>query len=217
MVADQLAAHCTVVTYDRRGFSRSTLDGPQDYDRRLATDADDVCRLIEHVSDGPATVFGTSSGGVVALEVMTRTPSMVQTLLPYEPAALRLLSDGETWIALLDEIYGLYRRSGVEPALVTFRERVFAESDQQLMAQAMDPSNGEHVLANATYRFERELRSYPTVDLDVEALASHAERIVPVVSRALARSFTGLLEVRVGSAPPSLKETHLTNVDGNYS
>jgi len=27
----------------------------------------------------------------------------------------------------------------------------------------------------------------------------------------------GLLEVRVASAPPSLKETHLTNVDGIYS
>ena len=29
-VTDHLAAHSTVVTYDRRGFSRSQLDGPQD-------------------------------------------------------------------------------------------------------------------------------------------------------------------------------------------
>ena len=35
-----------VVTYDRRGFSRSSLDGPQDYDHRLSTDTDDVRRLI---------------------------------------------------------------------------------------------------------------------------------------------------------------------------
>ncbi|MGH3776793.1 MAG: hypothetical protein ACRDRR_13890 [Pseudonocardiaceae bacterium] len=27
------------MTYDRRGFSRSSLDGPQDYDHRLETDA----------------------------------------------------------------------------------------------------------------------------------------------------------------------------------
>ena len=42
MVTEHLAATYTVVLYDRRGFSRSQLDGPQDYDRRLETDADDA-------------------------------------------------------------------------------------------------------------------------------------------------------------------------------
>ncbi|MGH3803284.1 MAG: alpha/beta fold hydrolase [Pseudonocardiaceae bacterium] len=60
-----------VVTYDRRGFSRSQLDGPRDYDHRLEIDADDIRRLIEHLSDEPATIFGSSSGGVVVLEVLT--------------------------------------------------------------------------------------------------------------------------------------------------
>jgi hypothetical protein len=36
------------VTYDRRGFSRSELDGPQDSKHRLETDADDARRLLEH-------------------------------------------------------------------------------------------------------------------------------------------------------------------------
>ena len=31
-VAHHLSAQHQVVTYDRRGFSRSSLDGPQDYD-----------------------------------------------------------------------------------------------------------------------------------------------------------------------------------------
>src|SRR5262245_26125927 len=94
-VAQHLAARFTVVTYDRRGFSRSTLDGPQDYDRRLETDADDVRRLIEHLSDEPAIVFGASSGGIVVLEVLTRHLSVVHTLLPFEPPAVRLLPDGD--------------------------------------------------------------------------------------------------------------------------
>ena len=51
MVAEHLVAHCTVVTYDRRGFCRRQLEGPQDYDHRLETDADDVRRLIERLSD----------------------------------------------------------------------------------------------------------------------------------------------------------------------
>ena len=34
-VTEHLAAHYTVVIYDRRGFSRSKLDGPQDIGSRL--------------------------------------------------------------------------------------------------------------------------------------------------------------------------------------
>src|SRR5258706_8115708 len=88
---EHLSAHYTVVIYDRRGFSRSQLDGPQDYDRRLETDADDVRRLIEQMSDEPATVFGASSGGIVALAVLARHPSVVRTLVPFEPPAVRQL------------------------------------------------------------------------------------------------------------------------------
>jgi hypothetical protein len=72
---------------------------------------------------------------------------------------------------------------GVEP-LKKFREHAFAESDRQIMARAMDPKNGEYILANATYWFEHELRQYPAVDLDLDGLKAHAERIVPVAGRA---------------------------------
>ena len=40
LLVHHLHAHYQVVTYDRRGFSRSQLDGPQDYAHRLATDAE---------------------------------------------------------------------------------------------------------------------------------------------------------------------------------
>src|SRR5262245_49171845 len=59
-----LVSHYQVVTYDRRGFSRSSLDGPQDDVHRLATDADDVRYLLEHLTDQPAIVFGSSSGAI---------------------------------------------------------------------------------------------------------------------------------------------------------
>ena len=135
-VTEHLVAHYTVVIYDRRGFSRSQLDGPQDYAHRLETDADDVRRLIEHVSDKPATVFGSSSGGIVVLEVLTRHPSVVRTLVPHEPPAVRQLPHGQKWVDFFFGIYDLYRQSGMEPALKKFREQAFAESDRQHMASA---------------------------------------------------------------------------------
>jgi pimeloyl-ACP methyl ester carboxylesterase len=179
-VTQHLAAHYTVVIYDRRGFSRSQLDGPQDYDQRLATDADDVRRLIEHVSDQPATVFGGSSGGIVVLEVLTHHPSVVRTLVPFEPATVRLLANGQKWIDFFSEVYDLYHQSGMEPALKKFREQAFAELDRQAMARA--PKN-ECSLADATYWFEHELRQYPAVDLDLDAFKAHADRIVLTAGR----------------------------------
>jgi pimeloyl-ACP methyl ester carboxylesterase len=179
-VTEHLAAHYTVVIYDRRGFSRSKLDGPQDYARRLEADADDVRRLIEHVSDEPAIVFGSSSGGLIALKVLTRHPSAVRTLVPHEPPAVRVLPDGQKWVDFFFGIYDLYCQFGIEPALKKFREQAFAESDRQAMARA--PKN-EYTLANATYWFEHELRQYPAVNLDPDSLKARADRIVLVAGR----------------------------------
>jgi pimeloyl-ACP methyl ester carboxylesterase len=91
LLAPHLTSRYQVVIYDRRGFSRSSLDGSQDYHHRLATDADDVRRLIEHMSDQLAIVFGSSSGAIVALEVLIHAPSRVQTLVAHEPPAVLLL------------------------------------------------------------------------------------------------------------------------------
>lgn len=176
-VAPYLAARYTVLVYDRRGFSRSRLVGPQDHDRRLNTDADDVRRLVERIGDGPATVFGASSGALVALATLTHHPSAVRTVIPFEPPAVRLLSDGQRWIDAFADAYELYRRSGAEPALTTFRERTFPVSDQRIMAHA--PKHG----ANTAYWFEHELRQYPRADLDLDALAGRADRIVPAAGR----------------------------------
>jgi pimeloyl-ACP methyl ester carboxylesterase len=182
-VAEHLAARCTVVTYDRRGFSRSQLDGPQDDDHRLETDADDVRRLIEHVSDAPATLLGTSSGGIVALTVLTRHPAAVNTVVPHEPPAMRVLPDGQRMLDFFFEMYDLYRQSGIEPALKEFRERTFAASDRQAMARAREATDNPYAHANTTYWFEHELRQYPAVALDLDALKAHADRIVPVAGR----------------------------------
>ncbi|WP_051814948.1 alpha/beta fold hydrolase [Streptomyces iakyrus] len=217
-VADHLAAHHTVVTYDRRGFSRSRLDGPQDYDRRLETDADDARRLIEHLSDDPATVFGSSSGGLVALELLARHPSTVHTLVPYEPPAVKLLPDGQRWADFFTELYGLYRRSGVQPALERFREEAFAEPDRQAMAalRAKDPKKGKYLLANATYWFEHELRQYPAVELDVDVLTAHADRVVLAAGREShgypAHDATVALGPRIGRDVIEMPGGHLGHV-----
>lgn len=176
-VTEHLAARYTVVIYDRRGFSRSLPDGPQDCERRLETDADDVRRLVEHLGDEPAIVFGASSGAIVALALLTHHPSVVRTLVPFEPPLMRYLPDGQKWVDFFSEVYDLYRESGAEPALTRFRERTFPASDQRVMAHA------PHNEANAAYWFEHELRQYPAVELDLAALKAQTDRILLAAGR----------------------------------
>lgn len=177
MVREHLAARFTVVTYDRRGFSRSRLDGPQDYEHRLATDADDARRLIEDLGEGPAIVFGSSSGGIVALEVLVRHPGVVRTVVPYEPAAVSLLPDGRERIDFFHRVYDLYRASGVETAIREFREKTFAAIDVQTMARVAATHRNEYAEPNAIHWFEHELRQYPAARLDVDALTVRAGQI----------------------------------------
>ncbi len=164
-LAHHLISQYQVVTYDRRGFSRSSLDGPQDYEHRLATGADDVRRLLEHLTDQPATVFGSSSGAIVALEVISHSSVQVQTVVAHEPPAVSLLPDSAQWLAFFDGVYETYRKEGVPKAMHQFASGTLGSIDRQ-------------VIEHARYWMEHELRQYPRVELNLAVLETFAERIV---------------------------------------
>src|SRR5262249_57935383 len=106
--------------------------------------------------------------------------SCVRRWFMWGPPAVGLKAQGQKWIDVVSEVYNLYRQPGIESALKKFREHAFAEVDRQAMARA--PKN-EYTLANATYWFEHELRQYPAVELDLDALKAPADRIVLVVGQ----------------------------------
>ena len=182
-LASHLISQYRVVTYDRRGFSRSHLDGPQDYAHRLATDADDVRRLIEHLTSRPTTVFGNSSGALVALEVLTRYPKQVQTVVAHEPPVVLLLPDAAKWLAFFDGVYDTYRKEGIPKAMQQFASRILGRVDQQVMENARRQHTNEDTVSNTTYWMEHELRHYPRAELDLDALKAAAAQIVLACGR----------------------------------
>jgi pimeloyl-ACP methyl ester carboxylesterase len=177
-----LAHQLTVVTYDRRGFSRSQIQDPLVDIHRLQTDVDDAACLLRRFGNEPAIVFGSSSGAIVALELLVRHESLVSTLLPHEPPLVKLLAHGQRWIDFFLGLYQQYVAAGPRQALHAFRDQVLAESDRQALARAVDAAGGAAAL-NAKYWFEHELRQYPAAELDLDALKVLADRIVPAVGR----------------------------------
>lgn len=210
-IAQLLAERFRVITYDRRGFARSQLDGAQDYTRRLETDANDALKLIELVARTPATVFGPSSGAVVALQVITQGPSLVDRLVAFEPPAMKQLVEGQRVLELFDEVYDLYKRSGITPALEQFNNRLFPRETIEHFARLRDMSV-PGVRAAVEYWFEHELRQYCAVELDVDTLKANAGRIAVAAGQGSRgyplHELCGNLAQKLGQSPAELPGAH---------
>jgi acetyltransferase/esterase len=174
----------TVVAYDRRGFSRSVVDGPVDAATRLDTDADDALAFIEHLGSGPAHVFGSSSGAIVGLHLLTRSPEHVATLISHEPPLASLLPDSDKWLAFLDEVYDAWRAEGAPEAMHRFGERVLgvtADAPSERLAAVPEEQRIEvmrRVNANLNFWFEYEFKTYPRYEPDLAMLAELTDRLV---------------------------------------
>ncbi|MEW9554342.1 alpha/beta hydrolase [Nonomuraea sp. NPDC050783] len=114
-LAEALAARYTVITYDRRGFTRSPLSGPPG-EQRVEEHADDALRLLDASGGTPALVFASHSGALIGLDLLARCPDRVRRLVAHEPPAFGLLPDAGRWLRLSEETAELCRSEGVGPA-----------------------------------------------------------------------------------------------------
>lgn len=84
-IAGFLSKWYTVITYDRRGYSRSKLKDPEEVPT-IETHADDVCTLLDNFTKDPAYVYGNSAGGVIAFDLLARYPERILKIMFSEPA-----------------------------------------------------------------------------------------------------------------------------------
>ncbi len=77
-----------VVSYDRRGHSRSSCPPGQG---SVRDDVDDLAALIEALDLGPAHVAGASLGGSIALRLAAARPELVRSVAVHEPPLFDLL------------------------------------------------------------------------------------------------------------------------------
>ena len=79
-LAERLAPHFTVISYDRRGRGSSGDTAPY----AVAREVEDIEALIHHAG-GSAHLFGASSGAALALEAANRLPGKVKKAALFEP------------------------------------------------------------------------------------------------------------------------------------
>ncbi|HKW93427.1 MAG TPA: alpha/beta hydrolase [Methylomirabilota bacterium] len=143
--AELLADEFTVVTYDRRGNSRSARP-PSWTKTSVSEQADDAAGIIRALGLEPTVVFGASAGGSIALDLMIRHPRLLCAGILQEPSIFSVLPDPAAALAP--------RRTLIEDTLRTKGPRGAIEAlmcylNDECVLGAIPPDILERMLNNA--------------------------------------------------------------------
>ncbi|WP_274910937.1 alpha/beta fold hydrolase [Streptomyces sp. WZ-12] len=184
-VADDLAAHYTVATYDPRGISHSTLRDP-DAEQHVAEHADDARRLLDLLSpDQPARIFASSSGAIAALHLLTTHPERIERLVAHEPPVIEVLPDADRHRALPARVKETFRTQGLMPAMAVFAAGLKKDGDDnapepqpEMKLPPQAAARAERTMANLPYFVERIVPSFMAYVPDVQRLKAASDRLV---------------------------------------
>jgi pimeloyl-ACP methyl ester carboxylesterase len=213
-IADQLADHFTVVTYDRRGLSRSAAKRMEGYG--IAAHASDAARLIASLSEESVFVFGSSIGALVGLELAVYHGAQVRMMIAHEPPLFRLLDRDEREEALSrhEEVLESFQRDGVPSAMnlmvalsgVDMNDR---ELNIPASALAADPQIAKQRYEDLRHFLTWDVPAVTQYEPDIAAITAARSRVVPAVGSTsagalawrCARALAAVLRVEVAEFP----------------
>lgn len=183
-LVDRLVGDYTVVTYDRRGLSRSAMDR-HSRSATLAEHADDLHRLLAGLTDEPVRMLGCGLGAVIGLHLAIGHPAQVGTLVAHEPCAPLLLPavQGLEYTLELAGIQEIHRRDGVAAAF----KAVAGSLGTELSDLTPPPLTPQRVV-NFGFLVEHDFTAVAGDSVDYSALKDTTVRIVPAHGKATPRT-----------------------------
>ncbi|MFI5776191.1 alpha/beta fold hydrolase [Nocardia sp. NPDC051570] len=184
-LAEALAAHFTVVAYDVRGYSRSTLDTGRPEPQRVAVQSEDAARLIDHLSGAPAFVFG-GRWSITGLDLLARYPQRVRALVAHEPPCFGVLPDAADHRAWVEQVYRLLLAEGPAAAGAHFLAGLGNAMGPSPQPAEMTPRQAEtwaRLAANGPIMMRYELREFTSHIPDLDALAAVSDRLIIAAGR----------------------------------
>lgn len=213
VVADILARDHTVVTYDRRGNSRSLLRGAPAA-ITMAQQSADAVAVLRACGFGTAMIFGNSGGATIALDLAARHPHVTRTVIAHEPPIPKILPDAAGYLSIFDEIGQVLQAEGWQAAFTLFQTRIahLPPDRPELIAALLDPAQVlppgptlevlKRVSGNWEYMMRYEIRPFIDYVPDLDQLAACGVRVVPAVgseSDEISRRMCTVLAARLGA------------------
>ena len=166
-MVEELCADHLVITYDRRGTSRSARS-PHWSETSVAEQADDAASVLRRVGVPSALVFGTSNGAAVALELALRHPERVSRLVIHEIPLLSVLQEPAPVAAAIGSLIGgAMEAGGPGAALNAFQRFAFGDA----IVDAWPPALRDRILTNAEMVFSVEMPAFQAYRPDEDRLA----------------------------------------------
>src|SRR5271170_2058541 len=118
-IGNMLSSSYTVITYDRRGNSRSPLLHPP-AEIEMSEQSADAVAVLRANGFEQAVVFGTSGGATIALDIAARYPETAEIVVAYEPPVPKILPDAGEVLAEYDKIADILDAEGWQEAFKLF-------------------------------------------------------------------------------------------------
>ncbi len=171
--ADLLSSCFRVITYDRRGNSRSKGGDEQAFS--MEDQIRDIRDLLDQEEADEAYVVGVSAGAVIGERFAERYPKRVRHLILYEPAVMWLMmrhdEDFRRWAL---EMRDLVDRKKFNMALFRLAQQI-GTHDRRSPEKTESLSQRE--LSNTKYALAVEIPSLFDYQPDVDWMRCHADRI----------------------------------------
>lgn len=175
--AELLSKYYKVITYDRRGSSRSEAKEGAAFD--LDTQVGDIKDLLDALEIEQAIIVGASAGAIASHRFMTLYPDRVVKAILYEPAIVTLLEGTEhskrEWV---DKMEDLIARNKINSAMFEFVQSI-GELDARAPEKSSEQSMRE--MRNLYSFLPREYETFVEYRPDPEKSKALADKTIVAV------------------------------------
>ena len=170
--AELLSAYYKVITYDRRGNSRSTCKGGNVFS--MESQIEDIRDLMDELSIEDTYVVGVSAGAVIGQYFLQKYPDKVRHLIMYEPAMLGEMKDEPELAHWIDMMMELINKRKLNSAVLKFVEHI-GNTDPHSPKKDKDTSFRE--MKNHEYALTQEFPGLAAYRPDKEKMKKSAAKI----------------------------------------
>jgi pimeloyl-ACP methyl ester carboxylesterase len=191
MVAPVLAEAFTVVTYDRRGFSRSPR--PAGWTATsMSEQADDAVALLRTLDLAPALIVGHSSGASIACSLVARHPEVARHAVLYEAPLLAVVPNGAQILAEMSaQIEQARVEGGYRLAMERFMRSNAGDEIVDGLFASIDPAERDRVLDNGAVLFPIEMPAVAAFVPDRDRMRASGVPLTVVVGEENRRTWFG--------------------------